>query len=227
MSRADAICVYAHVGVLQFAGVVVVQGIAQTIAELQFRDQFEEWQVEITAQAHLQEHVRPFQLNIFLILARQIDHRVHACHDVGAVVVPALRTELQVNGEGDIGVLHVLCLFKKSAVLGTIRHITERQVLGSEVHGWRESQVQVLAQPQIGQHTHAEAAIPSVCITEDGLLLRASVFMCDSLRSDVVKLNVLHVHSHQDAKVQWAQVDIWLVLDLTRLSLTDNRQEKQ
>ena len=45
MTCADAICVLAQIGVLQFTSMVVVEGIAQAVAELQFWDQFEEGQI--------------------------------------------------------------------------------------------------------------------------------------------------------------------------------------
>lgn len=227
MTCLDAVGVHAHVGILQFTGVVVVQCILQTVAELQFWDQFEEGQVEVAAQSHLQEKVGALQLDVLLVLAREVDHRVHASHDIGAVVVPALCTELQIDGEGDIRVLHVLHLFHGATFLGKISHVVEGQVLGTKMHGGREPQVQVLAQPQVGEHANGESAVPAVSVAEDGLLLRRTVFQRDGLRTDVVEFDVLQVHAYKDAEVQWAQVDVRLVLDLACLGLTDDGQEKQ
>ena len=69
---------------------VLVDRIRQAIAEFQFGYQFEEGQVEVAAQADLDKRVCAFQLDIVLILAREVDHRVDACHHVRAVVVPTL-----------------------------------------------------------------------------------------------------------------------------------------
>ena len=100
MTRADAICVHTHVGILQFLGVVVVQRVAQTVAELQLRNQLEERQIEVAAKAHLHKQVRLFQLDILLVLACQVHHRVDASHHIRPVVVPAFGRELHVQREG-------------------------------------------------------------------------------------------------------------------------------
>ena len=97
-SPTDGIGVFAQIYVLQLIGVVVVDGIAQTVTELQLRYQFKEWQVEITAKAHLQKQICLLQLDILLVLTCQIQCRIDTSRDIRSGVVPTLCTELQVDG---------------------------------------------------------------------------------------------------------------------------------
>ena len=80
------------------------------------------------------------------------------------------------------------------------------------MHRRRETQVQVRVQPQVSQHADAESAVPAVLVADDGLLGSRPVVIGDDLWSHVFEFDVLHVHTHEDAEVQGAQVDIRLVL---------------
>lgn len=61
VAAGDGIGVLAQVGVLQFAGMVLVEGIAKTVAELQLGDELEEGQIEIAAQSDFKEKVGALQ----------------------------------------------------------------------------------------------------------------------------------------------------------------------
>ena len=226
VAAGDGIGVLAQVGVLQFAGMVLVEGIAKTVAELQLGDELEEGQIEIAAQSDFKEKVGALQLDILLILAREVDHRVDACHHVRTVVVPSLGTELDVEGKRDVGVLHVLRHLGGLAVGRQVGEVAEGEMLGAKMHGRREAHVQMVAQAQVGQHAYGETGIPTVGIAEDGLLLGGAVVEGDGLGTYITELDVLHVHAHQDTEVHGAQVDIGLMLDGTRLSLTREGQEQ-
>ena len=48
-------------------------------------------------------------------------------------------------------------------------------MLGPEMHRRRETQVQMVRQPQVGQYTYGESGIPAVGIADDGLLFYGAV----------------------------------------------------
>ena len=104
-----------------------------------------------------------------------------------------------------------------SAFSVCLRQIAEQQMLRTEVHRRRESQVQVLREAQVGQHAHAESRIPAVVVADDRLFMGGTVLQRNHLWTYILKLNILQVHTHEDAKVHGAQVDIRLVLYLPLL----------
>ncbi len=213
----DRIGKNALIDIRQFVGMVLVKRVHQTVAELQFRDEFEERQVEVAADTYLEHRVVPFQLDEILRLAGQVHHWVDAANDIGAVIVETLGRELQVDGEGYIGVLHVLRSRDDASLGVSAVQVAERQVLGAKVHGRQQTDGEVLADTLVGQHTHAEARIPVVLVADDGLGGGSAVIKGDDLRANVLELNVLHVEAHADAKVHRAQVDVGLVLRFTLL----------
>ena len=89
-------------------------------------------------------------------------------------------------------------------------------MLGTEVHGGREAQVDVLGEAPVGQHADAEAWVPGVLVAEDGLG-GGAVFAHDGLGADVLELDVLSVEADADAEVHGAQVNVGLVLRLALL----------
>ena len=103
----------------------------------------------------------------------------------------------------------------------------ERQVFRAEMHRRREAQVEVLAQSQVGEHTHTEAGVPTVVLTHDGLFLHRAVIKFHWLWSHVLQTDILKVHAHEDAEMELAQVGIRPVLYGTRLSLPRRCEQAQ
>ena len=87
------------------------------------------------------------------------------------------------------------------------------------MHRRREAQVEMFTQSQVSEHTHAEAGIPTVVLTHDGLFLHRAVIKFHQLRPHVFQTDILQVHAHEDAEMELTQVGIGPVLYGTRLSL--------
>ena len=64
-----------------------------------------------------------------MLLCGKVYHRVYARYQIGAEVIVAWRGELQVERNGDVGALDVLCGVAPAVLL------VEEDVLLSEVHG--------------------------------------------------------------------------------------------
>ena len=90
-------------------------------------------------------------------------------------------------------------------------------MLGAEVHGGGEAQVQMFRESEVGQHAYRETCIPFVIVAHDGLCLGGAVFLQNSLRTHILQFDILQVHTHKNTQVQWSQVGIRLVLHLSLL----------
>ena len=71
-------------------------------AEFQLRNQLEERQVVVTAEANLKKTVEWLQLDILIVLRGQVIHQINAGHKVGTVIVESRSTELYVKWKRDI-----------------------------------------------------------------------------------------------------------------------------
>ena len=105
MGRRYTLGIAAEIHVLELITMLGVKAVAQTIAELQLGAEFEERKLEVAPQSYLYHRVETLETHIILRLARQVNHRVDAGDDIGTVVVETLCAELQIDREGDIGVL--------------------------------------------------------------------------------------------------------------------------
>ena len=113
------------VEVAQLIDVIGIEVVAQTITELQLRNQFEERKIEVTTDTYFHHRAEAFQTNIVVTCTGQVDHAVDACHHIGAVVVPSWSGKLDVDRKGDIGVLHVLRGLGMASFLIRIQQVNE------------------------------------------------------------------------------------------------------
>ena len=214
----DALGEDAAVDVSQFVGVVAVQRVGEAVAELQLRYELEEGEVEVAAQTDLDHRVVALQLKEVLILAREVDHGGNAGQYVGSVVVEALGRELQADGQGDIGVFHVLRLLDGMSGIVEVEHVAEGEALRTEMHGGGDAQGEMLGQAHVGHHADAEARVPRIGIAEHQLFSRFHPLAhLHQVRSHVLQFDILHVQTHGDAEVHRPQVDVRLMLRLARL----------
>lgn len=142
----NAVAEDALVDIRQFIDMLLVERVAEAVAELQLGYELEEGQVEIATHAHLDHRVEALEVHIVLILARQVDHRTDTADEVGPVVVETLSREFHVDGEGQVGVLHVLGRLAWLAGIVQVVEVTKREVLRAEVERRQKAQGQVLAQ---------------------------------------------------------------------------------
>ena len=76
----------------------LVKTVCKAVHELQFRTQLEVGEIEVAAQTDFQKDITPLQLDVIIVLARKIQHRIDAQHHVWAVVVEAGSSGNEVEG---------------------------------------------------------------------------------------------------------------------------------
>lgn len=84
-------------------GTVFLYDVGKSPAELQLRNEFEEWQVEVAAKSYFKIAVGSLEKNLLLLLHGEVINRVDSSHHVWAVVVEALGRILHVNRHRDVG----------------------------------------------------------------------------------------------------------------------------
>lgn len=203
--------------VAQLLGVLCVEGVAESVDELQLRTQLEVGQIEVAAHAELQRERRALQLQRVGALAREVDHRRYACHEIRAVVVEAWRSEDDVACHGDVGGLHILTLLVGSAALAQVLQVLEHYVARAEVHHRCHAQLEMCRQTQLAEHSDIDAGVPATLVGGDECLLR-TVLSGDGHRTRHLHLHVLHVRTHDHAEVEWTQVGVRAVLHGALLS---------
>ena len=103
----------------------------------------------------------------------------------------------------------------------------KHDVAGAEVHGRCQAELEIGVQPEFAQHADVEAGVPAVLVgSDDGVHLTA-VVQRDDLRAGVYELKILEMGTHEDAKVEWAQVGIGPVLHRAVLSLHSRQAGKE
>ena len=95
--------------------------------------------------------------------------------------------------------------------------VEECQMACAEVQLWCQAQLKVGVDAQFAYHTHVETGIPAVLLHGYELFAGRSCLVGDELRASVHKLHVLQMCAHDYSKVEWPEVDIWLVLHLALL----------
>ena len=209
----EAVAEDALVDIGELVDMLLVEGVAETVAELQLGDELEEGEVEVATHAYLEHGVETVEMDVVLVLAREVDHRTDTADEVGTVVVEALGRELQVDRHSKVGVFQVLRRLARLAAVVEVIEVAEDEVLAAEMECRQNAQRQVLAEAQVGEHADAESGVPGVYLADDGALGA----VVEELGPHVVDLHVLHVEAYGYAEVQGAQVDVRLVLHLASL----------
>ena len=76
---------------------VLVESIREAEAELQFRDEFEEREIEIATHTNLNHCIVEIKLHDVLVYGCKVYHWVYTRHNIRTAVVESLAAELQVN----------------------------------------------------------------------------------------------------------------------------------
>ena len=119
----------------------MVQDISKSEAELQFRYQLEEGQVEITSEPYGQKHIRGLELQQVIASFRHIECRHKAPHQLRAEIAAPLCCKLELYRGHHIGRLDILTL--NSAAL----HIMEPYIAVAKHHARREPDTEIVIQP--------------------------------------------------------------------------------
>ena len=79
-----------------------LQDVVESEAEFQFRNEFEEGQIDVAAQTCFQHEGEGARFDERAFACGEVIHWRDACHDVGAVVVEARRGNFEVGGNGKV-----------------------------------------------------------------------------------------------------------------------------
>ena len=79
-----------------------LQDVVESEAEFQFRNEFEEGQIDVAAQTCFQHEGEGARFDERAFACGEVIHWRDACHDVGAVVVEARRGNFEVRGNGKV-----------------------------------------------------------------------------------------------------------------------------
>ena len=164
--------------------------------------------------AELKHKVKRFYQNRPLLLNCQIEHWTYACNDIRTIVVEALSRELDVERQR-----YISCLDRLPRYLTAVL-FAENNIVLPEVHCRDCAQREMVAQTQVGKHTHAEPWVILRNIGKPGLTVLGN-------KTIVREFHILHMHAHKKAVVQTAVIDIRFVLHLTFLSHRAQRQQQQ
>ena len=88
-----------------------------------------------------------------------VKHAHHATSEIGAHIVVAIRRNLQIERQHNVGGFDVLALIAAQRVghlvggggVDIFHHLV------AKIHTRREAQVEILGKAQVGEHIHAEA----------------------------------------------------------------------
>ena len=181
--------------------------VRETVSKFDFGDELEERIVEVATETHFQIAVEAVVEQVPSPLHGEVEHRVHACHHVGTVVVEAFGRNLDVEGNGDISGFHVLVLPL------VVQVVDESDFLRAEVHGGDDAGGDVVGESCLCQHTDAEARLVVGHVGKPlvAFLVRVAI---------VHQLDVLHVDASEKTVVKLALVDVGTVHHLARLGLS-------
>lgn len=189
---------------------VLLQDIAETKAELEFGDEFEEGHIDVTAETHLKVGLKRLRAELHVLGRREVVLRHHTSESIGTIIVESLRTELEVNGHGNVCGLHVLT---GTRAVGDIDIL---DVLRPEVKTGIDTHIDPLVDLETAQHTDAEAEVLTITLCHP---------LLPGLRKDVAIVHQrkpLIVESDVETIVPTSGVDEGLVLYLPLLGR--NRQ---
>ena len=193
---------------------VLLDDIQQAKAELEFGNELEVRQIDVAAHSDFEVDVEGLESQGIVLAGCEVHHRIDAGYEIGAKVVVARRSKLQVNGNRDVGALEDL-----SAVGSALLLVVDGMLL-SEMDGRRKAQGQVFVQAEVAQHAYGEARTVVV-------YLRIPLFT--RLRVDVaivLELEVLHMKTKQEPIVKLPLVDVRAVLHPLLLCCQAQSKEK-
>ena len=194
------------VGELQQRGIdevvaLVDEDVAQAEAEAELWDELEVGEVDVAARRHLDVAVEDFCAQRHVFAGGEVEGGSHADREIGAEIVVARRCNLQGNGYGEVGGLEVL------GGVASAELLVEDDMLLSEVNGGLQAQAKSLVEPQFSEDANDKSWLVVVDIG-------VPLFAGDGIDIAVIgQFQVHHIHSHEEAIVQKAVIQIRAVLD--------------
>lgn len=88
----------------------------------------------------------------------------------------------------------------------------EDNVACAEIHCRGNTQLEMLVQAELAEHTNIDARVPTALFRRDKRLSRGAVSVRNGLRTHIVQLYVLQMRTHNHTEMERAQVSIGTVL---------------
>ena len=82
----------------------------------------------------------------------------------------------------------------------------------AEIHCWSHTELEVLVDAQLTQHTHHKAIVPAVLVGGDEARSLRAVLVLNGLRPNVLQFQILQMRTNEQSEVEGAQVGIRTVL---------------
>ena len=187
-------------------GAFLFQDVEESEGKLQFGYQLEERQIDVAAQAYLEEAVEGFSGDGTVLVVREVYGRRSTRYKVGTEVVVSRSCHLHGDGYGDIGRLQHLCGVPARVLL------VKPDALLSEIHRRGGAQGKVVGQTQFAQYADGESGIVAVDV---GIPLFTRSRVDESV---VFQFHVLHLEAEEESPVQASHIQIGSVLYLALLS---------
>lgn len=180
------------------------EDVAQSEAEAELWDELEVREVDVAPRRHLDIAVEDFCAQRHVFAGGEVEGGSHADGEIGAEIVVARRGNLQGYGNREVGGLEVL------GGVASAELLVEDDVLLSEVDGGLQAQTKSLVEAQLSKNAHDKSWL--VVVDIDVPLFAG----CGVHVAVIRQFQVHHIHSHEEAVVQKAVIQIRAVLD-TRL----------
>ena len=180
---------------------LVDEDVAQAEAEAELRDELEVGEIDVAACRHLDIAVEDFCAQGHVLAGGEVEGGSYADREIGAEIVVARRGNLQGDGYGKVSGLEVL------GGVASAELFVEDDVLLSEVDGGLQTQAKGLVEPQLSEDAYDKSWLVVVDIG-------VPLFARDGIDVTVIgQFQVHHIHSHEEAIVQKAVIQIRAVLD--------------
>lgn len=137
----------------------MLEQVRQSETELNLRIELEERKIEITTETDGKVSVGGIEHQIVRLLLTDIERAHGTDSHIRTRVSQTVSRNLQVYRKKDINALQVL-------TVGRSRHVVAHlDILEAERHAGRETQIQILMEPEVGKHLHIYARTPcrSLC----------------------------------------------------------------
>lgn len=180
---------------------LVNKDVAQTEAEAQLWDKLEIREIDVAARCHLDIAVKDFCAQSHVFAGGEVEGGSYADREIRAEIVVARCRNLQRNGNREVGGLEVL------GGVASAELFVEDNMLLSEVDGGLQAQTKSLVEPQFSKHANDKSWLVVVDI---GVPLFAGYGIYVAV---ILQFQVHHIHSHEEAIVQEAVIQIRAVLD--------------
>ncbi len=180
---------------------VVVDDVTQSEAKLEFGNEFEVREVEVTTGTDFYVTIKGLSEQGIVLAHGEVKCRCHTGDDIRTEIVVARCCNLKPNRHGEASGFHALCAVASRDLL-----MKEHTSL-SEVDGGLDAQAKGAVEAYLTQHTHSEAWLVAIDV---GVPLLSAGWVHIAV---ILELYIHHIHADEEAIVEEAAIQIGAVLN--------------